>query len=165
MMTGTIVQVNVSPGGIPKRPICDAIVTPKGILGDGWAHPNIHGGTFRAILMICAEVIEELREEGYPVFFGALGENFTVRGLDHRQLRIGQRFRAGEAMIELTSIRTPCATLDVYSPSIKRSIYDDAVKAGDTSSPRWARSGMYASVVRPGAVRRNDRIVLVDAAA
>ena len=156
--------MNISPGGIPKRAIAEASVTPEGIRGDNWAHPRIHGVPLQAILIFCEEVIEELRAEGYPVFFGALGENFTVRGLDHRQLRIGQRFRAGETLIELTKIRAPCETLDVYSPSIKASIYDRAVKAGDTSSPRWARSGVYAAVIRPGTVRANDRIVLVDAA-
>ena len=163
-MTGTIVQVSISPGGIPKRAVPEAVITPEGIIGDEWAHPRIHGGPLQAVLIVCAEVIEELRAEGFPVFFGALGENLTVRGLDHRQLRMGQRFRAGDAVIELTKIRTPCETLSVYSPSIKASIYDLAVKAGDTSSPRWARSGVYASVVRPGTVRPNDKIVLVDAA-
>jgi MOSC domain-containing protein YiiM len=163
-MTGVIVQVNISPGGIPKRSISEAVVTPVGIQGDAWAHPRIHGGPKQAILLICAEVIDELRSEGYPVFYGALGENLTVRGLDHRQLRIGQRLRAGEAVIELTKVRVPCDTLDVYSPSIKTAIYDAAVKAGDTSSPRWARSGMYAAVVQPGVIRPNAIIAVMDAA-
>lgn len=164
-MTGAVVQVNISAGGIPKYAVPEALVTPEGIRGDEWAHPLIHGGPLQAILIICAEVIEELVADGYPVFFGALGENFTVRGLNHRQLRSGQRFRAGEALIELTKIRTPCETLDIYGPSIRSAIYDAAVKAGDTSSPRWARSGFYATVLRPGIVRPNAIIALVDAAA
>lgn len=163
-MTGTIEQINISPGGIPKRPIPEAILTREGIRGDSWAHPRIHGGPDKAVLLICAEVIEELQREGYPIFPGALGENFTVRGLDHRQLRIGQRFRAGEAVIQLTKVRQPCATLDVYSPSIKAAIYDEAVRAFDMRSPRWARSGMYAFVLQPGTVRPKDIIALMDAA-
>jgi len=163
-MTGTIVQLNISPGGIPKRPVPEAMLTPLGLEGDSWAHPDIHGGPLQAVLLICAEVVEELRAAGYPVFFGALGENFTVRGLDHRQLRSGQRFRAGAAVIELTSIRTPCDRLDVYGASVKAALFDKAVKRGDTRSPLWARSGMYASVVQPGMVRANDVIALLDVA-
>jgi len=163
-MTGIIEQINVSPGGIPKRPIPEALLTREGIRSDAWAHPRIHGGRDKAVLLMCAEVIEELRQQGYPVYPGALGENFTVRGIDHRQLRSGQRFRAGEAVIQLTTVREPCATLDVYSPSLKAAIYDPAVRAGDSSSPRWARSGMYAFVVEPGIVRSKDIIALMDAA-
>jgi MOSC domain-containing protein YiiM len=163
-MQGVVEQINVSPGGIPKRPVAEAIVTPEGIRGDSWAHPRIHGGREKTVLILCAEVIDELQQEGYPVFPGALGENFTVRGLDHRQLRSGQRFRLGEAVIQLTKIRKPCATLDVYSPSIKAAIYDEAGPAMDVRSPRWGRSGVYASVVRPGIVRPKDIIALMDAA-
>jgi MOSC domain-containing protein YiiM len=164
IVTGLIVQISISPGGIPKRAITEAMVTREGIVGDGWAHPRFHGGPKQAILLMCAEVIEQLRAGGYAVFHGALGENFTVRGLDHRALRPGQRFRAGQAVIELTKVRVPCETLDVYSSSIKAAIYGKAVKAGDTTSPLWARSGMYASVVQPGVVRPDDIIALMDAA-
>jgi MOSC domain-containing protein YiiM len=101
---------------------------------------------------------------GYPVYYGALGENLTTRGLDPREMRAGQRFRVGQAVIELTQVRGPCKSLDVYGPEIKNEIYDAAVKAGDTSSPRWARSGFYAAVVRPGPVRTHDIIGLSDAA-
>lgn len=163
-MTGAIVQINISPGGIPKRAVAEAVLTPHGIRGDSWAHPRIHGGPQQAILLMCAEVIDELRADGYPVFYGALGENFTVRGLDHRQLRIGQRFRAGEAVIELTKVRVPCDALVIYGAAIKAAVYDKLVKAGDVNSPRWARSGMHAAVVQPGVVRTSDVIALLDAA-
>ena len=43
-MTGSVLQLNISPGGIPKRPIPEAIVTVEGVRGDHWAHPDIHGG-------------------------------------------------------------------------------------------------------------------------
>jgi MOSC domain-containing protein YiiM len=118
-VTGSIVQVNISPGGIPKRPIAEAEVTPEGIRGDSWAHPQIHGGLKQALLLITSEGIEELIAQGYPLHAGALGENLTVAGLDRRQMRIGQRYRAGEILIELTKIRAPCSQLDVYGASIK----------------------------------------------
>ena len=95
------------------------------------------------------------------MFYGALGENLTTRGLDRRQLRIGQQLRVGGALIELTKIRVPCASLDVYGPELKKEIYDARVKAGDPQSPRWGMSGFYARVLQPGYVRPDDIIALV----
>ncbi len=161
-MTGSIVQINISPGGIPKRPIAEAEVTPEGIRGDSWAHPQIHGGLRQALLIITSEGIDELIGQGYPLYAGALGENLTVAGLDRRQMRVGQRYRAGEVLMELTKLRSPCSTLDVYGPSIKEAVYDAQVKAGDVSSPRWGLSGFYARVLRGGVVRPRDIIQLVD---
>lgn len=161
-MTGSVIQINISPGGIPKRPIREAMVTTDGIRGDRWAHPDIHGGPKQALLLITSEGIEELIAQGYPLFHGALGENLTVRGLDRRQMRAGQRFRTGEVFLELTKPRGPCATLDIYGPAIQGAIYDPQVKAGDPSTPRWGLSGFYARVLKAGAIRQDDIITLVD---
>ncbi len=160
---GVIVQVNVSAGGVPKRPIPSATITALGIAGDSWAHPQIHGGLRQAVLLIAAETIDELRARGYPVFYGALGENLTTRGLDRRELRAGHRLRAGEAILEITKVRGPCRALDVYGPAIKQEIYDSRVKAGDATSPRWGMSGFYAGVVQPGNVRPGDAILVLSA--
>lgn len=161
-MTGTVLQINVSPGGVPKFPIPQGRVTRLGLEGDEHRNPQFHGGPTRALLLICSEVIEALTREGYPLFFGALGENITTQGIDHRQMRSRQRYRLGEVVIELTKVRVPCTQLDVYGPSIKAAIYDKQVKAEDPTSPRWAMSGFYTSVVQPGVVRQNDIIALVD---
>lgn len=161
-MTGSVVQINISPGGIPKRPILEAEVTIAGIRGDGWSHPDIHGGPNQALLLITAEGIDELVALGYPLFAGALGENLTTMGLDRRRLRMGQRYRAGEVFLELTKRRAPCVTLNVYGPGIQRAIFDEQVKAGDPSSPRWGLSGFYARVLRGGIIRPNDPIALID---
>jgi MOSC domain-containing protein YiiM len=159
-MTGTVVQVSVSQGGIPKRAIPLAELTEAGIVGDAWRFP-FHGGRRQAILLVTIEGIDELISQGFPLFPGALGENVTTRGLDRRQLRIGQRLRAGDAEIELTRLRVPCATLDVYGPGIQAAIYDARVQDGDPGSERWGLSGFYASVVRPGTVRAGDPIALL----
>ena len=160
-VTGTIEQISLSAGGLPKRAVREAFLGPLGFEGDGHAHPRIHGGPEKAVLLIAAETVEELASLGYPVFFGALGENLTVRGLDRRWFRPGQQYRAGLAVIEFTTLRTPCRSLDVYGPAIKRAIFDAQVKAGDPASPRWAMSGFYARVVSPGTVRAGDIISLM----
>ena len=161
-VTGSIVQINISPGGVPKRPVAEAEVTPEGIRGDSWANPQIHGGPNQAILLIASEGLDELIALGYPLFPGALGENLTTLGLDRREMRIGQRYRSGDVMLEIAKMRAPCTSLDVYGPSIKQAVYDARVKAGDASSPRWGLAGFYARVLRSGFLRPKDIIELVD---
>jgi MOSC domain-containing protein YiiM len=159
---GTVLQISTSLGGVPKRAVPEAQVTPTGIVGDGWRYPQFHGGLRRAILVITAEGIDELLAQGFPVFCGALGENITTRGLDRGSLRIGQRYQAGEVVIELCQIRLPCDTLSIYGAGIQAAIYDAQTQAGDYASPRWGLSGFYASVVRPGKMRVGDAIFPLD---
>jgi len=159
-MTGVVVQVSISAGGVPNRVTKEGNVTRNGIEGDGWRHPAFHGTAKRAILLITSESVDELAAQGFPVFYGALGENITTRGLDRRSLRIGQRFRAGQAVIELTEVRLPCDTLSVYGAGIQAAIYDDRAQAGDTASLVWGMSGFYASVREPGILRAGDPIAL-----
>jgi MOSC domain-containing protein YiiM len=164
-MEGTIVQVNISRGGLPKRAIPEGMIAPLGIEGDLQAHPGIHGGPLQAILLISAEVVDGLTERGYPLFYGAMGENLTIRGLDIRSLRIGDQLRAGGSILEITKPRGPCSALDVYGESLKHEVHDAQVKQRDFTSPRWGMSGLYASVVQPGAVRPGDPIVLLSSVA
>jgi len=158
---GAIVQVSISFGGLPKRAISGGLITPLGIEGDLHAHAGIHGGPRKAILMIASEVIEDFIARGYPLFYGALGENLTTRGIAIRDIRIGDWLRAGGATIEITEPRGPCTALDIYGESLKEEISDDRVRAFDHTSPRWGMSGFYASVVAPGPVRPNDIISVV----
>ena len=160
-MQGTVVQVNISPGGLPKRAIPEAVVTPLGIDGDLHAHPAIHGGPEKAVLIIAAEVVDGLVARGYPVFYGALGENLTTRGIEIQDLRIGDQLRAGGVLLEITQPRGPCSALDVYGGTLKLEIYDQKVKQRDPTSPRWGMSGFYASVVAPGPVQPGDAVSLV----
>ena len=160
-MTGTVIQVGVSCGGIPKRAIPSGSLTAAGIAGDTWRYP-FHGGPRKAILLVTIEGIDELCSQGFPLFPGALGENLTTRGLDRRSLRLSQHLLVGDAAIELTTIRTPCATLDVYGTGIQAAMYDARVQKGDPESHLWGLSGFYASVVQPGSVRPGDAIVLPD---
>jgi MOSC domain-containing protein YiiM len=160
-VSATVVQVSISAGGVPNCAIALGNVTKGGIESDGWRHPQFHGGPKRAILLITSEGIDELVVQGFPVYYGALGENLTTRGLDRRELRVGHRLRAGEAVIELTQVRLPCGTLSIYGTGIQAAIYDALACKGDAASPVWGMSGFYASVVEPGIVRSGDSIVLL----
>jgi MOSC domain-containing protein YiiM len=160
-MTGTVVQVSASAGGVPNHPIEFGEVTRGGIAGDGWRHPQFHGIPKRAILLITAEGLDEIQALGFPVFPGALGENVTTRGLNRRALRIGQRFRCGAATIQLTEVRLPCETISVYGNGIQAAIYDVRAMKGEPSSEVWGLSGFYASVAEPGRLLPGDSITLL----
>ena len=132
-----------------------------GLEGDEHAHAGIHGGPLKAILLASAEIIDDLAMRGYPLFYGALGENLTMLGISIRRLRIGDRLAAGDALLEITQPRGPCSAIQVYGESLKDQIYDARVKALDSESPRWGMSGFYARVLEPGYVRANDSIRLL----
>jgi MOSC domain-containing protein YiiM len=160
-MTGEVLQVSVSAGGVPNHAIGCGEITVGGMAGDSWRHPQFHGVPKRALLLITAEGLDEIKAMGFPVYPGALGENLTTRGLDRCALRIGQRFRCGAAAIQLTEPRLPCDTLSVYGTGIQAAVYDARAMQADPSSEVWGLSGFYASVIEPGILRPGDAITLL----
>jgi MOSC domain-containing protein YiiM len=148
--TGQILQVNISPGGVPKLPIETARVSALGIEGDKHLY-RFHGGPQKALMLMAAELIDTLAAEGFSVYYGAMGENLTVRGLPHSAWRAGQRYRAGTALIEFTEPREPCSKLRPYGKGIEKRI---------RRAP--GESGFYAAVLEDGIIRPGDTIQLVD---
>ncbi len=161
-MRGILKQINRSNGGLPKYAVAGPVVLSETCIeGDRWRNLKFHGGPKKAVLMAAAEVIEGLAARGFPVFYGALGENLTVAGMDPHLWRAGQRYRVGrDAVIELTTLRTPCGNLAVYGAGIKAGLYDAQCKAGDVAAPHWAHGGFYARVVKTGMVEAGDAVVL-----
>lgn len=151
--TGTIVQVSVSPGGVPKLPVPQARVTANGIEGDGHDHPDIHGGPERALCIYALERIEGLAAEGHDLAPGHTGENITIRGIDWDLVVPGARFKLGvEVEVEVTRFTTPCKTNARW------------FKGGDFNRmhhnlfPGWSRA--YARVISTGTVRPGDVVEL-----
>ena len=152
-------------GGVPKRPIPRGEVTYQRIRGDVWNDKKHHGLPGQAICLFSVELIEELRAEGYQLFPGSLGENFTTQYLDYRTMRIGQVFAVGkEVVIRITRVRGPCRTISVYGSGIIKAIYNAEVKSGNIHTPKWGRSGFYAEVLKVGTVYPGDSMALQSAA-
>jgi len=161
-VTGILKQINRSNGGMPKRIVHGPVMLSEvSVEGDRCRNTLVHGGPKKAVLMASAEFIDDLAARGFPVFYGAIGENLTVSGLDPHMWRVCQRYRIGEkARIELTKLRTPCVNLDVYGPAIKSELFDSLCQTGDITSPHWAHGGMYARVVHPGTIQAGDAVIL-----
>lgn len=62
-----LLQVNVSPGGVPKLPVPSARVTTLGVEGDRQADATVHGGPHRAVSILAIEAIRRVAAEGHPI--------------------------------------------------------------------------------------------------
>lgn len=64
---GRVLQVSVSPGGVPKRAVASAHVGPLGLVGDAHDHFGVHGGRHRAVCLFAIEAIRRVAAEGHPI--------------------------------------------------------------------------------------------------
>ncbi len=73
----------------------------------------------RQVHLIHAELHDELRNAGFALAPGQMGENVTTRGIDLLGLPVGTRLHLGEtATVEVTGLRNPCAQLDGIAPGL-----------------------------------------------
>ena len=155
-MSGTVHQVSVSKGGVPKLPVLEGFVRALGIDGDAVSSPDIHGGPERAVCLFSLEVIEALVAEGHPIAPGATGENITLAGVDWNEVVPGARIAIGdEVILEVTRFTTPCST-------IRASFKDrDSNRIHQNLHPGSSRA--YAKVLREGMMRPGDAVSVTSA--
>jgi len=147
---GRLASINVSGGGVPKRPVSSARVTPSGVEGDRQADLEHHGGVERAVSVFSLERIESLRREGHPIAVGSTGENLTVRGLDWNRVVPGADLRVGSVLLRITSYATPCST-------IQASFWGGHfARISQKNHPGWSR--VYARVLEGGSVEVDDPV-------
>ena len=149
-----MLQVNVSPGGVPKLPVERAWVGRLGVAGDGHHEATVHGGPMRAVCLFGVEAIERLQAEGHPVEPGSVGENLTTVGVEWSTLPVGARARIGERLlIELSSPTAPCST--------QRHNFRDGRFSRISIELHPSDSRMYARVLEEGEVAAGDPIELL----
>ncbi len=148
---GTVVQLSVSPGGLPKLPVDAAEVTWKGMTGDRQATRNHHGRPWQALCIWSAEVIDDFRSAGHPVAPGRAGENITVSGLPWADVRAGVQLRFGDVLCEVSAYALPCA-------SNKPWFIDGDFRV--MHHDRGPVSRVYATVLEPGRIRVGDAAIL-----
>src|SRR5215475_12488801 len=119
---GRVLSVNVGTvrefeyGGRPARsaiwkaPVAGRIaVRGVNLAGDDQADRKAHGGPDKVVY---AYAIEDARwwepTLGRPLGYGELGENLTVEGLEVNDALVGERWRVGTALLELSEPRIPC---------------------------------------------------------
>jgi len=123
--------------------------------GDGQADLKVHGGPDRAAYVYSLDSYDWwARELGHPMHPGDFGENLTLTGFTDADVRIGDRIRIGEALVEPTSPREPCYKLGMRM----------ADKRFVERFSRADRVGFYVRVIEEGAVAAGDPAVLEAAA-
>ncbi|WP_040336966.1 MOSC domain-containing protein [Candidatus Blastococcus massiliensis] len=97
--------------GIDKRPVEGRVaVHPLGLEGDVQANRKHHGGEGQAVYAYAQEDADWwMAELGRDLPAGRFGENLRTSGLDLLGAVIGERWRVGTALFEVTAWRTPCA--------------------------------------------------------
>jgi MOSC domain-containing protein YiiM len=147
-----VVSLNVSNGGVPKRPVAEARLTRDGVEGDRQANRQYHGGPDRAVCLYSMERIRALQAEGHPIVPGSTGENVTIEGLDWDGLAPGVRLRMGDALVELTAYTVPCR-------NIRESFtFSRFGRISQKANPGWSR--VYGRVIEEGVVRLGDAVHL-----
>jgi MOSC domain-containing protein YiiM len=148
-----VCQINVSDGGVPKRPVLEAVITKAGVEGDRQQNLKVHGGPDRAVCLYSLELIERLQDEGHSIEAGSSGENLTLAGLEWEKLTLGDRLHVGpEVQLEIVSYTSPC-------DKNARWFRDrDFKRVSQKVNPGWSR--FYARVLREGMVRPGDEVVL-----
>ena len=146
-------QINISDGGVPKRPVLEAVITKTGVDGDRQQNLKVHGGPDRAVCLYSQELIERLQDEGHSIEAGSSGENLTLAGLEWEKLKPGDRLQVGpEVQIEITSYTSPC---DKNAQWFRDRDYK---RVSQKMNPGWSR--LYAKVLREGVVRPGDEVAV-----
>lgn len=165
-MSGRVVAVSRSATHTLSKPTEPEIRLLEGLGVEGDAHAGVtvkHRSrvardpsqpNLRQVHLIHAELFDELRSGGFAIVPGEMGENVTTSGVDLLGLPTGTRLRlGGEAVVEVTGLRNPCAQLDEIQPGLMKATLDR-----DADGNLVRKAGVMAVVISGGAVRPDDAI-------
>jgi MOSC domain-containing protein YiiM len=161
---GEVVSVNVGdideapwlgsgqPSAIDKRPVTTRVaVRWLGLDGDDQADKHNHGGREQAVYAYAREDLDWWAAQlGGELRDGVFGENLTVRGLDVNGALLGECWRVGSALIQVTAPRVPCSVFRYWMGRkgwVKR--FTEA-----------ERTGAYFRVLEEGQVAPGDHAVV-----
>ena len=164
MANARIISVNTGPirdfpGGPPaqsaidKRSVSGRVFAGKlGLAGDQQADTDHHGGFEQAIYSYAREDLDWWTEQlGRELRDGIFGENVTTAGIDISDAPIGQTWRMGSVVVQVTAPRVPCVTFKSW-----------------LDEPHWVkrfaaagRPGAYLRVLTPGVVEAGDDLTVL----
>lgn len=126
--------------GEKKKPVPFVTLVPEhGVDRDAHAGP-----WHRQVSLLAVESIGKMKEKGLSVGPGDFAENITVEGIALVHLRVGDRLRSGEALLEITQIGKECHN--------RCAIFH---QAGDCVMPK---DGVFARVLHGGTLRAGDPV-------
>lgn len=143
--------------GIFKKPTNQPIYLDKEeVKGDEISNRKVHGGEFKACYLFSADHYTYWQNL-YPHLdwhYGMLGENLTVEDFDETKIYVGDIYKVGNALIQITQPREPCTTFAAKMGSLD--ILEQFIAHG--------RPGTYTKVLKEGNVSVGDTFKLVEKA-
>ena len=136
--------------GIDKRPINGAIrFTDNGLAGDVVVDKKHHGGFDKAVYAYASEDAKWWeRQIGVEINNGAFGENLTTEGIDVNGALIGERWRIGNVLLEVSEPRIPCRVFAGF--------WDRPTLIKDFTAA--LRPGSYLRIIEEGEIKAGDLI-------
>ncbi|WP_235950285.1 MOSC domain-containing protein [Phycicoccus flavus] len=121
----------------------------SGVVGDDVLNGRHHGGSAQAVYAVAREELDHWSGElGRELADGTFGENLTTEGLDVDGALVGERWRVGEVLLEVTGPRTPCANFAAWMGE----------KGWVRRFTEHGRPGVYLSVLEAGTVSAGDPV-------
>jgi len=143
--------------GIVKLPVDRSLALgPEGLEGDEQADRRVHGGVEKAVHQYPFDHYAAWQAElgALPALAapGGFGENISTSGLTEATVAVGDIFRLGSALLQVSQGRQPCWKLNrrFDTPDMARRVQQSG------------RTGWYYRVLAPGTVAPGDQLELVD---
>lgn len=165
-MSGVVAAVSRSGEYTFTKPNVDSITLLVGLGVEGDVHQGVtvkHRSrvardpsqpNLRQVHLIHAELFDEVREAGFAVEAGQIGENVTTRGIDLLALPTGTLLHLGdEAVVEVTGLRNPCLQIDMFQQGLLKQVLGK-----DDEGNLVRKAGIMSVVLVGGVVRTGDPI-------
>ena len=136
-----------------KDPVAGRVaVRGVNVTGDDQSDRKVHGGDHKAVYAYAREDLDWWGERlGQPLASGTFGENLTTAGLDITGARVGERWRIGTTLLEVTQPRLPCFKLEARMA--RPGFIAEFIDGG--------RPGAYLRIVEEGEVGAGDAVQVV----
>ncbi|GLC90271.1 MOSC domain-containing protein [Lysinibacillus piscis] len=139
--------------GIEKQAVSQVYLTVDGFKGNDVADKKHHGGPDRAVCLYPLEHYTQWEQElGKALPTAAFGENLTVTNMREADVCIGDVYKIGDAVIQITQGRIPCSTIDKYTEA--NTLLKRMIETGYT--------GFLARVLQEGIVYSDSKIEIVE---
>lgn len=154
---GRVGTLHGKPSAIRKHSVAGRVtVGPLGLEGDEQGDRTVHGGVDKAVHLyprdhypLLSGLRPELADRLTP---GVLGENLSISGIDESSCCLGDRFRVGTVLFEVSQPRRPCWKIDarLESEGMVRLFHE------------LGTTGWYFRVLEPGELGVGDAVELVE---
>ncbi|HUJ29476.1 MAG TPA: MOSC domain-containing protein [Myxococcales bacterium] len=141
--------------GFGKQPVRGPVrVGAENVEGDKQMDRRYHGGPDKAVLAYSADHYPLWRAElSWPDLpFGGFAENLSVEGVTEDTACVGDVWRAGTAVLQISSPRFPCIKIPRFWR--RPALLERVVETG--------RTGWYMRVLEPGVLQEGDEIALLE---